>query len=46
MDLVLKMMTLVVKNNQISLNKRRDQRIQYVKRETQLQKSIEEEKLK
>lgn len=35
------MMTLVVKNNQISLNKRRDQRIYYVKKETQLQKNME-----
>lgn len=32
LDLIIKMMTLVVKNNQLSLNKRRDQRIQYVKR--------------
>ncbi len=40
LDLLSKMMTLVVKNNQLSLNKRRDQRIQYVKRETLLQKSL------
>lgn len=32
LDLIIKMMTLIVKNNQLSLNKRRDQRIQYVKR--------------
>lgn len=32
LDLIIKMMTLVVKNNQVSLNKRREQRIQYVKR--------------
>lgn len=37
-----KMLSLLSKNSLMNLNKRRDQRIQYVKRETLLQKAVEE----
>ena len=46
LELVTKMISLVVKNNQVSLNRRRDQRIQFVKKETHMLKSIEEGKAK
>jgi hypothetical protein len=38
LELVTKMLTLIVKNNQMSLNKRREHRIQFVKKETHLLK--------
>ena len=44
LELVTKMITLIVKNNQVSLTKRREQRIQFVKKETQLLKSAEDER--
>jgi hypothetical protein len=44
LDLISKMLCVVVKNHQQSLNRRREQRIQFVKKETIYQKSIEEEK--
>ena len=40
LEFITKMVTLVVKNNQNSLNKRREQRIQFVKKETQMLKTI------
>ena len=44
LELVTKMISLVVKNNQVSLTKRREQRIQFLKKETQLLKSAEDER--
>ena len=38
------MVSLLTKNSLMHLNKRRDQRIQFVKRETLLQKAVDEEK--
>ena len=44
LELVTKMISLIVKNNQVSLTKRREQRIQFLKKETQLLKSTEDER--
>ena len=44
LELVTKMISLIVKNNQVSLTKRREQRIQFLKKETQLLKSAEDER--
>lgn len=39
-----KLVLLLTKNNQLNLNRRRDQRIAFLKRETQLGKTVEEER--
>ena len=44
LELVTKMISLIVKNNQVSLTKRREQRIQFLKKETQLLRSTEDER--
>ena len=44
LECITKMLSLLVKNNQMSLNKRREQRLQFVKKETSLGKILEEEK--
>ena len=44
LECITKMLSLLVKNNQMSLNKRREQRLQFVKKETSLGKMLEEEK--
>lgn len=44
MEALTKLILLLTKNNQLNLNKRREQRIQFVKKETQLTKNLEEEK--
>lgn len=44
MEALSKLVLLLTRNNQANLSKRREQRIQFVKRETQLGKSVEEER--
>jgi len=42
LEYITKMLSLLVKNNQMSLNKRREQRLQFVKKETSITKTLEE----
>lgn len=44
MEPLSKLVLLLTKTNQLNLNRRREQRISFVKRETQLAKNVEEEK--
>jgi hypothetical protein len=44
METLSKLILVLTKNNQINLNKRRELRIQFVKKETQLLKAVEDEK--